>query len=57
MGFPYDNGGTWTDVSGPIFMGAGGAQPGIYALIGIVICVAALAVGQMQEASKYSNYK
>lgn len=57
MGFPFDNGGTWTDVSGPIFTGAGGSAPGIYALIGIVICVVALAIGQKAEASKYSKHK
>lgn len=57
MGFPFDNGGTWTDVSGPIFMGAGSAMPGFFALIGIVICVVALAVGQRKEATKYSNHK
>ena len=57
MGFPYDNGGTWTDVSGPIFMGAGGSAPGLYALIGIVICVVALAVGQKAESAKYKKHK
>ncbi|MEL6640537.1 MAG: hypothetical protein AAFP98_04360 [Pseudomonadota bacterium] len=57
MGFPYDNGGTWTDVSGPIFMGAGGAAPGMFALIGIVVCIVALAVGQRAEATKYSKHK
>lgn len=57
MGFPYDNGGTWTDVSGPIFMGAGGAAPGTYAVIGIVICIVALVLGQKAEASKYRDHK
>ncbi|MFK7869258.1 MAG: hypothetical protein AB8B58_08465 [Roseobacter sp.] len=57
MGFPYDNGGTWTDVSGPIFMGAGTAMPGLFALIGIVICIAALAIGQRAEAAKYAKHK
>lgn len=56
MGFPFDTP-TWTDVSGPIFMGAGGALPGIFALIGIVICIVALALGQKAEASKYAKYK
>ena len=57
MGFPYENGGTWTDVSGPIFMGAGSAAPGTYAVIGIVICILALAIGQRAEAAKYSKHK
>lgn len=57
MGFPYDNGGTWTDVSGPIFMGTGGSAPGIFALIGIAICILALVIGQKAESAKYSNHK
>ena len=57
MGFPYDNRGTWTDVSGPIFMGAGGGAPATYALIGIVVCILALALGQRAEASKYAKHK
>jgi hypothetical protein len=57
MGFPYDNGGTWTDVSGPIFMGAGGSEPGLYAAVGIGICILALVIGQIAEAGKYSNHK
>ena len=57
MGFPYDNGGTWTDVSGPIFMGAGGSAPGVFAFIGIAICILALVIGQKAESSKYSNHK
>lgn len=57
MGFPYDNGGTWTDVAGPIFMGTGGSAPGFYSLIAIVICIAALAIGQRAEAAKYADHK
>ncbi len=57
MGFPYDNGGTWTDVSGPIFMGAGTAMPGVFTVIGIVICIAALVIGQRAEAAKYAKHK
>ena len=57
MGFPYDNGGTWTDVSGPIFMGAGTGAPGTYAVIGIVICIVALEIGQVAESAKYSKHK
>lgn len=57
MGFPYDNGGTWTDVSGPIFMGYGSSMPGIFTVIGIIICIVALAIGQKGEAAKYSKHK
>ena len=57
MGFPYDNGGTWTDVSGPIFMGAGGGAPGLYSLIAIVLLLLALALGQRGEAAKYAKHK
>lgn len=57
MGFPYDNGGTWTDVSGPIFMGAGTSASATYTVIGIVICIVALAIGQRAEAAKYAKHK
>lgn len=56
MGFPFENG-TWTDVSGPIFMGHGTSMPGLFTLIAIVVCVVALAVGQRAEAKKYSDHK
>ena len=57
MGFPYDNGGTWTDVSGPIFIGAGTSAPGTFAVIGIIVCLVALALGQRAEAAKYAKHK
>lgn len=56
MGFPFDTP-TWDGVSGAIFMGAGGSAPGLYALIGIVVCVAALALGQRAEGAKYKKHK
>ena len=56
MGFPFDTP-TWTDVSGPIFIGAGGSAPSIYALIGIIVCIGALALGQRAEAAKYAKHK
>jgi hypothetical protein len=56
MGFPFENG-SWTDVSGAIFMGAGGSAPGIYAVIGIAVCIIALIAGQKSESSKYSDHK
>lgn len=56
MGFPFDAP-TWDGVSGPIFMGAGGAMPGVYAVIGIIACIAILALGQKAEAAKYAKHK
>ena len=56
MGFPFDNP-SWTDVSGAIFPGAGGSMPGLYAVIGIVLCIVALIAGQKAESSKYSKHK
>ena len=56
FGFPYDNGGTWDGVEGAIFMGANGGA-GTYTFIAIAICVVALVIGQMSEASKYSKHK
>ncbi|SHL86987.1 hypothetical protein SAMN05443432_103210 [Roseovarius litoreus] len=56
MGYPFDTP-TWDAASGAIFMGAGGALPGLFTLIAIVICVLALALGQAKEAAKYKNHK
>ena len=56
MGFPFENA-SWTDAAGPIFMGAGSAAPGIYAVLGIAVCIGALIVGQRSESSKYSDHK
>jgi hypothetical protein len=56
MGFPFDTP-TWDGVSGAIFMGAGGAMPGLFTLIAIVLCVVALALGQKTENSKYKNHE
>jgi len=56
MGFPFDTP-TWDGVSGAIFMGLGGSAPGIYSLIAIAICIAALAVGNMKEHGKYKPHK
>ncbi|WP_168797921.1 hypothetical protein [Pacificoceanicola onchidii] len=56
MGFPYETS-SWTDVSGPIFMGAGTSAPSIYAVIGLLICIGALAFGQAKESAKYAKYK
>ncbi|MCR9115134.1 MAG: hypothetical protein NXH84_17780 [Rhodobacteraceae bacterium] len=56
MGFPFDTP-TWDGVSGPIFMGTGGAMPGLFTMIAIGLCVLALAMGQATENNKYKNHK
>ncbi len=56
MGFPFVEA-TWDGVSGAIFMGYGTALPGLFTLISIIICIAALALGQKAEAEKYAKYK
>lgn len=56
MGFPFDTP-SWDGVSGAIYMGAGGSTPGMFTVIAIVACIAALVIGQGMEASKYKNHK
>ncbi|WP_198389282.1 hypothetical protein [Roseovarius faecimaris] len=56
MGFPFDTP-TWDGVSGAIFMGVGSAMPGLFSLIAIVICIAALVIGNTKEAGKYKPHK
>jgi hypothetical protein len=56
MGFPFEPA-TWEGVSGPIFMGYGSAWPGIFSVIGIALCIAALVIGQKAEAKSYGKYK
>jgi hypothetical protein len=56
MGFPFDTA-SWEGVSGPIFMGYGGALPGLFTLIAVVLCIGALVVGQKDEAAKYAKFK
>lgn len=56
MGFPFDTP-TWEGVSGAIFMGYGGAMPGIFSVIAIVLCIAALVIGQKAEAKSYAKYR
>ncbi len=57
MGFPFDTAMWDPSTQEAIFMGAGTAAPGVYALIGIVICIAALVIGQAAEAAKYKKHK
>lgn len=56
MGFPYDDA-SWDGVAGPIFAGWGSSAPGILTVIAIIVCIAALAIGQRAEAKKYSDHK
>lgn len=56
MGFPFEEP-TWEGVSGAIFMGMGTAMPGIYTMIAIAICIAALLWGNATEAGKYKKHK
>lgn len=56
MGFPHD-GASWDAVSGPIFMGWGSSLPGIFTVIAIILCIAALVIGQAAEAKKYRDHK
>ena len=56
MGFPFDTP-NWDAASGAIFMGAGGGATGVYTLIAVVICVAALLLGNAKEAGKYKKHK
>ncbi|MEO9780998.1 MAG: hypothetical protein ABJH07_25525 [Sedimentitalea sp.] len=56
MGFPFEPA-TWDGVSGPIFMGYGSVMPGVFTVISIGLCIAALVIGQRAEAAKYSKYK
>ena len=56
MGFPYDSA-TWDVVDGAMFMGWGGAMPGLYTLIAIVACVAVLYFGNKTEHQRYDDHK
>lgn len=56
MGFPFDTP-TWDGVSGAIFPGMGSAMPGIFTVIAIGVCVAALFFGNGVEAGKYKKHK
>ncbi len=56
MGFPYENG-SWEGVSGVIFVGGADGPTGIYSMIAIGICIAALLIGNAMEAGKYKNHK
>jgi|GEM_PF-151871 len=59
MGFPYDIA-SWDAVfaegsSGVLFMGWGGAAPGWFTVIGMVLCVLVLIIGNSKEHSLYKK--
>ncbi|MEO9517811.1 MAG: hypothetical protein ABJH45_09640 [Paracoccaceae bacterium] len=49
--FPYEQA-SWEVVDGAMFMGWGGALPGLTTLIAAIICVAVLVIGQKSETDK-----
>ncbi|MEM6576877.1 MAG: hypothetical protein AAF678_00165 [Pseudomonadota bacterium] len=54
MGFPFETP-SWDGVSGAIFMGQ--ASTGVFSVIAIGLCIAALLIGNSLEASKYKKHK
>jgi hypothetical protein len=54
--FPYDEA-SWSVVDGAMFMGWGGALPGIATFVAAVICVGVLIYGQKTEAAKTAQYE
>ncbi|SFR05964.1 hypothetical protein [Poseidonocella sedimentorum] len=55
MGFPYDEA-SWSVVDGAMYMGAGGAMPGLFTLIAAIICAAVLIFGQKTESAKTRQF-
>lgn len=53
--FPYDDA-TWSVVDGAMFMGWGGALPGLTTFLAAVICVAVLVIGQRSETAKAKTF-
>ena len=53
--FPYAEA-TWDVVDGAMFMGWGGALPGIATLIAAIICVVVLVMGQSSETAKAKRF-
>ena len=54
--FPFDVP-SWDAASGAIFQGVGTSLPGVFSALSIILCIAALAIGQLAEAGKYAKYK
>lgn len=53
--FPYEEA-SWSVVDGAMFMGWGGALPGLTTLIAMIICVAVLVIGQKSETAKAKHF-
>ncbi|MDP4990749.1 MAG: hypothetical protein NWQ37_06045 [Marivita lacus] len=53
--FPYDQA-NWDVVDGAMFMGWGGALPGLTTVIAAIICVAVLVIGQRSETAKAKTF-
>lgn len=53
--FPYEEA-SWSVADGAIFMGWGGALPGITTFTAAVICVVVLVYGQRTEAAKTKQF-
>lgn len=53
--FPYEEA-TWSVVDGAMFMGWGGALPGLSTLVAAIICVAVLVYGQKSESAKAKRF-
>jgi len=54
MGFPYESA-SWDVVDGAMFVGAGGAAPGLYTFIAAVVCVVVLWKGNKSEHDCYAK--
>lgn len=54
--FPYEEA-SWSVVDGAMFMGWGGALPGLTTLVAAIICVAVLVYGQSTEAKKTRQFE
>ncbi len=55
MGYPFEEA-TWNVLEGAMYIGAGGAAPLLYTLIGVAICIATLVVGNASEQKRYAKY-
>lgn len=45
----------WAVVEGAMFPGQGGAAPGVWSLIAIILCIVILVMGNMKEHSLYKD--
>ena len=50
MGSPITN---WADATGAIFQGAGTSMPMVWFLVALGLCILALVLGGVKEASSY----